>query len=146
MVAILSRGRWVKGSSLPSRTNFTNLHHLISWEMMILLCLQKINSAWQRLTHWGRVTHRCVSRLTIIGSDNGLSPGRRQAIIWTSVGILLTGPLGTNFSEILIEIHTFSFNKMHLKMSLENGGHLSRPQCVATLTCLIEEGNRIQWD
>ena len=51
-----------------------------------------------------RVTHICVNKLTIIGSDNGLSPGRRQAIIWTNVGILLIGPLGTNFSEILIEI------------------------------------------
>ena len=40
------------------------------------------------LTHWGRVTHICVGNLTIIGSDNGLSPGRRQAIIWTKAGIL----------------------------------------------------------
>ena len=70
-----------------------------------------------QLTHWGRVTHICVSKLTSIGSDNGLSPGRRQAIIWTSAGILLIGPLGTNFSENLIEIHIFSFTKMHLKMS-----------------------------
>ena len=69
------------------------------------------------LTHWGRVTHICVGKLTIIGSDNGLSPGRRQAIIWTSAGILLIGPLETNFSEILIEMYTFSFKKMHLKMS-----------------------------
>ena len=69
------------------------------------------------LTHWGGVTHICVSELTIIASDNGLSPGRRQAIIWTNVGILLIGPLGTNFSEMLIEIHTFSFKKMHFKMS-----------------------------
>ena len=69
------------------------------------------------LTHWGRVTHICVSELTIIDSDNGLSPGRRQAIIWTNDGILLIGPLRTNFSEILFGIQTFSFNKMHLKMS-----------------------------
>ena len=69
------------------------------------------------LTHWGRVTHICVGNLTIIGSDNGLSPGRRQAIIWTNDIILLIGPLGTNFSEILIKIDTFSFKKMHLKMS-----------------------------
>ena len=69
------------------------------------------------LTHWGRVTHICVIKLIIIGSDNGLSPGRRQAIIWTNAGILLIRPLGTNFNEILIEIHTFSFKKMHLKMS-----------------------------
>ena len=68
------------------------------------------------LTHWGRVTHICVGNLTIIGSDNGLSPGRRQAIIWTNAGILWIGPLGTNFSEIFITIHTFSFKKMHLKM------------------------------
>ena len=69
------------------------------------------------LTHWGRVTHICVNKLTIIGSDNGLSPGQRQAIVWTNAGILLIGPLWTNFSEILIAIHTFSFKKMHLKMS-----------------------------
>ena len=47
------------------------------------------------LTHWGRVTHICVGKLTIIASDNGLSHGRRQAIIWTNAVILLIGPLGT---------------------------------------------------
>ena len=64
-----------------------------------------------------RVTHICVSKLTITGSDNGLLPDRRQAIIWTNAGILLTGPLKTNFGEIFIKIHTFSFTKRHLKMS-----------------------------
>ena len=64
-------------------------------------------------SHWGRVTHICVGDLTIIGSDNGLSPGRRHAIIWINAGILL----GTNFSEILIGIVTFSFKKMCLKVS-----------------------------
>ena len=38
-----------------------------------------IHRAW--LTHWGRMTHICVSKLNTIGSDNGLSPDRRQAII-----------------------------------------------------------------
>ena len=33
------------------------------------------------LSHWGQVTHICVGNLTIIVSDNGLLPGRRQAII-----------------------------------------------------------------
>ena len=56
------------------------------------------------LTHWGRVTHICVGKLTIIGSDNGLLPGQCQAIIWTDAGILMIGPLGIKFSEILIEI------------------------------------------
>ena len=72
---------------------------------------------WLVKTHWGRVTHICVSKLTSIGSDNGLSPRRRQAIFWTNAGILLIGPLGTNFSETSIEIHILSFKKMHLKMS-----------------------------
>ena len=48
------------------------------------------------------MTHICVSKLTIIGSDNGLSPDRRHAIIWTNAELLLIGPWGTNFSEILI--------------------------------------------
>ena len=69
------------------------------------------------LTHWGRVTHICVGNLTIIGSETGLSPGWRQAIIWTNAGILLIGPLGPIFSEIQIGIQTFSYKKMHLKMS-----------------------------
>ena len=69
------------------------------------------------LTHWGRVTHTYVSKRTIIGSDNGLSPDRRQAIIWTNAGMLLIGPSATTlFSENLIQIDTFSFTKMHLKM------------------------------
>ena len=68
-------------------------------------------------THWGRVTHICVTDLTSIGSDNGLSPGRRQAIIRTNAGILLIRPLGTNFSEILVEVLIFLFKKMRLKVS-----------------------------
>ena len=73
------------------------------------------------LTHWGRVTHICVSKLTISGSDNGLSPGRRQAIIWTNAGILLIRTLGTHFSEILGLMHSFSFKKKNLKMSSAKG-------------------------
>ena len=53
----------------------------------------------------------------IIVSDIGLSPDRRQAIIWTNAGILSIGPLGINFSEISMEIQTFSFKKMRLKSS-----------------------------
>ena len=63
------------------------------------------------------MTHICGSKLPTNGSDNGLSPGRRQASIWTYAGEFLIWQLGTNFSKILIEINTFSFKKMHLKMS-----------------------------
>ena len=69
------------------------------------------------LTHWGRETHICIIKLTLIGLDNGLSPGRHQAIIWTNAGILLIGPLVTIFREILMKIYSFLFKKMHLKMS-----------------------------
>ena len=63
------------------------------------------------------MTHICASKLNIIGSDNGLSPDRYQVIIRTNAAILLISPLGTNFSEILTEIHTFSFKKTQLNMS-----------------------------
>ena len=66
--------------------------------------------------------HICISKLTLIGSDKGLSPGWRQAIIWTNAEILLIGPLGTIFSEIVIEIHSFSFKECILNCRLENGG------------------------
>ena len=72
------------------------------------------------------MTHICVSNLTTIGSDNGLSPGRRQAIIQTNAGMLLIEPLGTNFNEISIEIHIFSVKKMHFKMSSGKW----RPSCL----------------
>ena len=78
------------------------------------------------LTHWGRVTHICVGNLTNIGSDNGLSPDRRQAIIWNNAGILSTGLFGATFSEILIEILTFSFRKMRSKVSSGK----RRPSCL----------------
>ena len=63
------------------------------------------------------MTHICVSKLTIIGSDNGLAPERRQANIWNNAGVLLNGTSGTNFREILSEIHTCSLKDMQLKTS-----------------------------
>ena len=85
------------------------------------------------LTHWGRVTHICISKHTIIGSDNGLLPGRHQAIIWTNAGILLIGTLGTNFSETLIEIRIFSFKKMGLNVSSAKW----RPFCLGLNVLMI---------
>ena len=83
------------------------------------------------LTNWGRVTHICINELTIIGSDNGLSPGRRQAIIWNNDGLLLIEPLGTklqwNFnqnSNIFIQENALEH------VVCEIASILSRPQCV----------------
>ena len=90
------------------------------------------------LTHWGRVTHICVSKLTIIASDNGLSPGRRQAIIWTSAGILLIWTLRNklqwNFnhnSNIFIQENAFE------SVVWEMTAFLSRPQCVKCSYCNV---------
>ena len=74
--------------------------------IVLTLCiLEKFNDT---LTH-------CASNLTIIDSNNGLSPGRHQAIIWTNAEILLIGRLRINFSEIFIEIDTFLVKKIHLQ-------------------------------
>ena len=78
------------------------------------------------LTHWGWVTHICISKITIISSDNGLSPDRCQAIISSIAGILLVWLMVTNFSEVLTEIYLFSLKKMHLKMLSVK----SRPFCL----------------
>ena len=61
------------------------------------------NFVSSNLTHWGRMRNIWVGKLTGIGSNNGLSPD----------GILLIGPLRTNFCGILIEIGTFSLKKTH---------------------------------
>ena len=52
-----------------------------------------------------------------ICSGNGLSPVRRQAITWTDAELLPFAPIGTNFSEIWIEILTSWYQKIGLKMS-----------------------------
>ena len=66
--------------TVPHIRTYNYYYHLFIYQRIQLLTF---------LTHWGRVTHICVSELTTIGSDNGLSPGRRQAIIWTNAGIML---------------------------------------------------------
>ena len=75
------------------------------------------------LTHWGQAMHICISKIIIIGSDNGLSPGRRQAIIWTDAWMLLIGPLGTNFNEIDSKFIYFHSRKSISICRLKNGGH-----------------------
>ena len=67
------------------------------------------------------MTHISVSKLTISGSDDGLLPGRYQAFIWTNAWLWLIGPLGTNFSEISIEIHIFHSRKCIWKCRQEIG-------------------------
>ena len=81
------------------------------------------------------MTHKWVSNLSSIGSDNGLPPGECQAIIWNNTGLLSIEPLETNISEIFMGIHTFSFKKLHLKMLLAKW----QPFCFS-LNMLIKRG------
>ena len=92
-----------------------------------------------QLTHWGRVMHICISKLSTNCSNNGLSPGRRQAIIWTNDEILSIRTLGTNFREILSQINSFSFKKMHLKMS-------SAKWCIFHLGLNELNGDGVPWN
>ena len=87
------------------------------------------------LTHQGRVTHICVDKLIIIGSDNGLSPDRRQTIIWTNDWLLSIGPLRTYCSENLIRIQHFSLKKMHVKMASAKW----RPTCLRINVLMIAQ-------
>ena len=95
-------------------------------EHRAVACLTPERASSMFKIHWGRVTHICVGKLIITGSDNGLSPDRRQAIIWTNAGWLSIGPLLTYFSEHLIKIQQFSLEKMHMKMSSAKW----RPSCL----------------
>ena len=110
--------------------------NLVEWgissrRQICLLSVIALLHFQKTLTHWGRVTHICVSKLTIIGSDNGLSPDRRQAVILTNAEILLIGPLWTNFNETSIEIHTFFIKENPFETVVwKMAAILSRLQCV----------------
>ena len=80
---------------------------------MVLLGHSDLNPCQLTEAEWH--IHASVSYANV-GSENGLLPRRRQAIIGTNVVILLIGPLVTNFCKILIEIYIFSSKKMHLKL------------------------------
>ena len=119
--------------SLLSCRNTQTIHH---WTFNFKVCgnikemFSKQTHQFHYLTHWGRVTHICVSKLTSVGSDNGLLPGRHQAIIWTNAGTLLIGLLGSNFSEnpyIFIQENAFE-NGIWKMTSI-----LTRPQCVKAM-------------
>ena len=89
--------------------------HSLIWSRILSSVSQWIHV--ETLTQWGRVTHIHVNKLTIIGSDNGLSSGRHRAIIWTNTGMISIRTLETNFSAILIEVRIFTLKKMQFYMS-----------------------------
>ena len=91
--------------------------HMVSWSINLGTGTRLISASL-----WYMVSERDICWLLWITS---------QAIIWTNAGILLIGPLATNFSEILIEIYIFSFKKTHMKNGVcEMVSILSQPQWV----------------
>ena len=100
---LLSRFHYFKKAT-GSRNEKSNDTHTewnsanIAWKFSFSFCMFSVSKSFNSLGR-DRVTHICVVNLTIIGSNNDLSPDRSQAILWTNAGILLFWPLGTNFSE-----------------------------------------------
>ena len=113
-----------------------NMNHLCClsvakwWKMQIYIYFSQKNSALTWLMSINSLrpsdTYRHQqTKASTRPSGNGLSPFQHQAIIWTNAGILLVGPLGTNFSEFLIGIQQFSSRKCTWKCHLRNGGHFA---------------------
>ena len=89
------------------------------------------------LTHWDQEKHKCICKKDIIVSDNGLSPVRSQAIIWTSAGLLPIWSLGINSSEIWIKTQQFSFKKLWVNMSTAK----CRPYCLGLNVFIMRSVN-----
>ena len=111
----------------PQRMNFSEIQlSFRKRNLKVLSAKQKTSLLlWSTINMWElsylsltrSVSYICVGKLIIIGSDNGLSPDRRQTIIWTNAGLLSIEPLWTYFSGNLIKIQQFSLKKSHVKMS-----------------------------
>ena len=89
------------------------------------------------LTHWGWVTHICVSKLTIIGSENGLSaPSHYLNQSWNIVNSNLGKKFQWNIKQnsyIFIQWNAF-------KNVCETAAILSRPQCVKRKRAQVQHG------
>ena len=82
--------------------------------------------AWSQETQAINSLRPSDAYASLVQIDNGLSPGRCQAIIGNNAGILLIGSLGIKSNETLFEMHKFSFKKIHSKMSSGK----RRPSCL----------------
>ena len=95
------------------------------WVTILLVPLPLTWHCFHGLTHWGQLMHICISKLDIIGSDNGLFPIQCQAIIWSNIVFVLIGPLNQwNNEDIFIKEN--ALEKVIYKMA----AIWSQPQCV----------------
>ena len=110
-----------------AQTHQCSYNYYIPQKTMVVITHQfhKCSCLSFAAAHWGQVMQICISKLTITGSDHG-TQDQRQTMIWTSDGIISTGPLGTDICENIIGIHIFPFTQIHFKMSSEKW----RPFCL----------------
>ena len=153
VLSIFENNAWSwKAHDIGKHNVTTLIYRLVAvWQMWHWATLNQCKpyiSCWQNwvyplntLTHWDRVPYVCVSKLTIIASDNGSSPDRRQAIVWPNAEILLIRTLGINFSEILSDIHTFSYKK--ILENLRNIGHFVLASVCWYLCRIPEHGGNV---
>ena len=118
---------WVRNKSQNNKTNLT-LYLLTSFNPTLFNPCGLIS-----LRPSDAYMHQ--HRLNIIGSENGLSPGQHQAIIWINAGILITEPSETNFCET--KFNHFHSTKCIWRCNLWNGSHLSQPQYVIHIHCAM---------
>ena len=98
------------------------------------------------LTHWSRVTHICVSKLTNIGSDNGLPPSRRQAIISTKCWYIVNWSLGNKFQWNLNQNqYIFIQENAFESVVCEMAAILSQPQCVKLSIMCCHIPHMLSW-
>ena len=116
LIAMMSHGRHDLSNHRKSDCLFNNLL-AVKPTRTSSLQITGLVAGEHPTTRWGRVTHICVSQLTIIGPYNGLSPGQRQVIISTSARIFLIRTLGTNSVKSSAKFIHFHSKKWHLKMS-----------------------------
>ena len=113
----------------PTRLNvWSTLWHVPQTELYVLKSLS-IFSCIRYITHWDRVTHICVNKLTIIGSDNGLSQSAPSHYLnqwWDIVNWNLRNKFQWNLERnSYIFIQENAFENVVCKMAVI----LSRPQC-----------------
>ena len=100
----------------------STFQNILLFHKMILLTLRDWKLKKTLTLHCCHPTLRCAAYMRqwiglAFGSDNGLWPFRRQAIILIDAGLLSIGSLGTNFNELLKKIQNFSLTKMNMKIS-----------------------------
>ena len=94
-------------------------HHLYfrqRWVNVFSLLDHQLYPATDSLTHWGRMTHICVSKLTIIGSDNWYRLAGVKRLSEPMLGYYqLDRSKQTSVNSCI-----FQFRKLHLQLSSGN--------------------------